>query len=130
VKHIGVAVIVRRTKERAPRAFAMAVSYARLCGGKSSIGQPGPGAIPAIAIVTGHKGRSGEALTEFGTAVRAMTEGASKLAVEQGIAESDHAFRPAASQRLNLLRWRSLISLPACALLTVLALPIAGGTHT
>src|SRR5271168_2997999 len=94
MEHIGVTVIVRGTQKRASRALAMAMDCARFCGSKGTISQLQPGAVPTLAVTINHAAGGGEALAEFGTSIRTVTDGAQKLAVKQWIAKSDHDDAP------------------------------------
>jgi hypothetical protein len=67
---------------------------ARLCGSKGTISQLQPGAVPTLAITINHAAGCGEALAEFGTAIRTVTDGAPELAIKQWIAKSNHDAPP------------------------------------
>src|SRR5271156_1291880 len=94
MEYIGVTVIVRGAQKRASRALAMAVGCARFCGGKGTVSQLQPGAVPTLSIPINYAAGGGEALAEFGTSIRTVTDGAQKLAVKQWIAKSDHDDAP------------------------------------
>ncbi len=72
----------------------MAVGCARFCGGKGTISQLQPGAVPTLSIPINYAAGGGEALAEFGTSIRTVADGAQKLAVKQWIAKSDHDDAP------------------------------------
>jgi hypothetical protein len=67
---------------------------ARFCGSKGTISQLQPGAVPTLAITINHAAGGGEALAEFGTAIRTVTDGAPKLAIKQWISKSNHDAPP------------------------------------